>query len=99
MVVGIDRLGVGHAAVWVKRLGGGQQRFDGFVAENDQGGHRPEAAGERFVVAGVADAGNGVLAAKLLQIIGGVARAGLWVAGLGGGAQPRGGIGGGGGGW
>jgi len=75
MVVGIDRMGVGRASGWVKRLGGGQQRFDGFVAENDQGGHRPEPAGERFVATGVADAANDVLAAKLLQIIGGVARA------------------------
>ena len=48
IVVGIDRFGVVRAAHWVKGLGGGEERFDGLVAENEQGGDRPETAGERF---------------------------------------------------
>jgi hypothetical protein len=40
----------------------GEERFDGFVAEKDEGGDRSETAGERFVAAGVADAANDVLA-------------------------------------
>ena len=73
IVVGIDRFGVVRAAHWVKGLGGGEERFDGLVAENEQGGDRPETAGERFVAASVADAANDVFAAKLFQIISGVA--------------------------
>jgi hypothetical protein len=53
-----------RAAGWAKRLGGGEERFDGFVAENEQRGHRPEAAGERFVTAAVPDAADDVLPAE-----------------------------------
>ena len=54
MVVGIDRFAVGAAASWVKRPRSGEDGFDGFVAENEEGGNRQETAGERFVAAGVA---------------------------------------------
>ena len=50
-------------------LSSGQQRFDGFVAKNDESGNRPEAVGERLVAAGVTDPANDVLAAKLFEII------------------------------
>jgi hypothetical protein len=69
--VGIDRFGVcaprGGCRGWAAA------GFDGFVPENDQGGHGWETAGERLVAAGVANAANDVLAAKLFQIISGVA--------------------------
>jgi len=78
----------------VKRPRRGEEGFDGFVAEHDEGGHRPETARERFVAAGVADAANDVLAAKLFQIITSVARAVLWVAVITEGAHPSGEIGG-----
>ena len=47
MVVGIDRFAVGAAASWVKRPRGGEEGFDGFVAENDEGviARRPLASG------------------------------------------------------
>jgi hypothetical protein len=57
----------------VTGLSGGEERFDGFVAQNDRSGRRPETAGERLVAASVADAANDVLAVKLLEIVGGVA--------------------------
>jgi hypothetical protein len=57
----------------VQGPGGSEARFEGFVAENDQRGDRPEAAGERLVAAGVRDATNDVLAASLFEIVGGVA--------------------------
>jgi hypothetical protein len=63
--VEIDRRGVVGAVSGVPGLSAGEERFDGLVAENDEGGHRPETAGERLVVAGVGDAANDVLAAKL----------------------------------
>jgi hypothetical protein len=53
----------------VEGPGGGEERFDSFVAENDEGGDRPETVGERFVAAGLADAANDVLTARLFQII------------------------------
>jgi len=62
-------LGLLRAAGWVEGPGGGEERFDSFVAENDEGGDRPETVGERFVAAGLADAANDVLTARLFQII------------------------------
>src|SRR6516162_4305120 len=45
-----------RTAGWVERLSGGKEGFDGFVSEDDQRGHRPEAGRERLEAAGVADA-------------------------------------------
>jgi hypothetical protein len=73
MVVGIDRFGVELAAARVEGPGGGEERFDSFVAENDERGDRAKPAGERFIAAGVADAANDLFAAKLFEIVGGVA--------------------------
>ena len=95
IVVEIDRLGVVGAASGVTGLSGGEERFDGFVAQNDERGHRSETAGEGLVAAGVADAGNDVLAAKFFQIISGVAGTVARVAVIGEGADPSGDIGGG----
>src|SRR5438309_505783 len=55
-------------------LSGGEQGFDGFVAENEEGSHRPETGQERLVAAGVADSADDVFAAEFLQIISSVAR-------------------------
>ena len=69
IVVEIDGLGVVGATSGVTGLSGGEERFDGFVAQNDERGHRSETAGERLVAAGMADAANDVLAAKLFGIV------------------------------
>jgi hypothetical protein len=55
IVVSIDGFGVVHSAGRAKGLGGGEQRFDRFVAQNDERSHRPETTGERFVAARVTD--------------------------------------------
>ena len=73
MVVGINGFGVLRSASRVNRLGGGEERFDRFVAENDERGHRPETIGKRFITARVADAANDVLSAKFFQIVSGMA--------------------------
>src|SRR6201997_4267128 len=96
MVVSVDRLGVVAAASWMKRLGGGEERFDSFVAKNDERGDRAKPASERFVAARVADAANDLFAAKLFEIVGGVAGAALGAAlahpgGDGGGGEAVGG--------
>ena len=74
IVVSIDGFGIVRAASRAKGLGGGEERFDRFVAQNDERSHRPETTGERFVAARMADAANDVLAAKLFQIVCGAAR-------------------------
>src|SRR6516165_5907074 len=51
LVVRIDRCWVVRTAGWVERLSGGKEGFDGFVSEDDQRGHRPEAGRERLVAA------------------------------------------------
>jgi hypothetical protein len=94
MVVGIDRFAVGAAASWVKRPRSGEEGFDGFVGEHDEGGHRPETASERFVAAGVTDAATMCLPRKLFQIISSVARTVLCAAVITEGARPSGEIGG-----
>ena len=72
LVVGVDRFWVVGAASRAKRSSGGQQGFDGFVSQDEQRGHRPEACRERLVAAGVADPPNDVFAAKFLEIISGM---------------------------
>ena len=94
VVVAIDGFGVARSARGAKWLGGGEQGFDGLVAENDERGDRPETAGEGFVAAGVADAANDVLAVKLFPIASSVARTVLCVALITEGAHPSGEIGG-----
>jgi len=95
MVVGVDRFWVVRTAGWVERLSGGQEGFDGFVLEDDQRGHGPEAGRERLVAAGVADAANDVFATKFFQIISGVAGAVLQWRVLAQCAHPSGDVGGG----
>jgi hypothetical protein len=58
-------------------------------------GYRPETTGKRFIAVGVADAANDVLAAKLFQIVCGVARTVLCAAVVAEAADPSGDIGGG----
>ena len=57
---------------WVS---GGEQGFDGFVAENEEGSHSPETGQQRLVAAGVADPADDVFAAEFFQIISSVAGA------------------------
>src|SRR5215469_4133367 len=94
MVVAVDRLGVVGAARRMKRLGSGEERFDDLVAQNDERGHRSEAAGERLIAAGMTDAADDVLAAKFFQIISGMAGTVWRVSGIAEGADPSGEIGG-----
>ena len=72
VVVRVDRFWVMRAAGWVEWLSGGEQGFDGFVAENEEGSHSPETGQQRLVAAGVADPAD-VFAAEVLQIISSVA--------------------------
>src|SRR6516225_6473703 len=68
--------------------GGGEQWFDGFVTENDERGHRPQAVGKCFIAARAADSGDDVLAAQLFQVIGGLAGTVLCVVLVTGGTHP-----------
>ena len=72
VVVAVDRFWVVRATGWAERLRGRKEGFDRLVAQNQQGGHRPETARQRLVAAGVADAAHDLLAAKFLQIISGL---------------------------
>jgi len=79
----------------VKGLGGGEERLDRFVAENDERGHRPETTGKGFAATRAADAADDVLSAKFFQIVGGVAGTVLCTAVVAEGGDPSGDIGGG----
>jgi hypothetical protein len=73
VVVSVDGFWVVWATGWAERLSGSKEGFDRLVAQHHQGGHRPETARQRLVAAGVANPAHDVLAAKLLQIISGLA--------------------------
>jgi hypothetical protein len=73
IVVEIDRFWVVCAARGAEWLSGSEQGFDGFVAQDEERCHRPEAGQQRLVAAGVADPADDVFAAEFLQIISGVA--------------------------
>ena len=51
-------------------LGSGEQGFDGFVAENEQGGHGSGPLGNGFVSCGLAEAADDLFSAELFQIVG-----------------------------
>jgi hypothetical protein len=75
VAVAVDRFWVVWTTGWVEMLSGSEEGFNRLVKQNHQGGHRPEAARQRLVAAGVADPAHDVLAAELLQIISGLAGA------------------------
>jgi hypothetical protein len=56
--VGVNAFGIVAPRVGWRGPGGDEEMFYGFVAENDQRGHRAETAGEGFVTASVTDAAN-----------------------------------------
>ena len=70
-VVEIDRFWIVCAARGAEWLSGSEQGFDGFVAQDEERGHRPEAGLQRLVAAGVADPADDVFAAEFFQIISG----------------------------
>lgn len=57
------------AASWATGLGGGEERFDAVVAQDDPSDDRSETAGKRLIATRVADAADDVLAAKFFGII------------------------------
>jgi hypothetical protein len=69
----VDGSGVVCSVGGSESLSGGYQRFDGFVSENEQHGDCPQAGGQGFVAACLADAADDLLAAEFLQIVGGMA--------------------------
>jgi hypothetical protein len=73
IVVEIDWFWVVCAARGAQWLSGSEQGFDGFVAQDEERCHRPEAGQQRLVAASVADPADDVFAAEFLQIISGVA--------------------------
>jgi hypothetical protein len=55
-------------------LGGGEQGFNGFVAENDQRCHGSGPLGNGFVSCGLADTADDLFPAELFQIVGSTTR-------------------------
>jgi hypothetical protein len=55
VVVSVDQFWVVRSAGWVERSSGGQEEFDSFVSEDEQGSDRSEPGWERLVAPGVAD--------------------------------------------
>ena len=80
MVVAIDGSWVLPAMAGQDFLSGGEERFDGFVAENKQGGDRAQSGWNGLVAASRANPADDLFAAQLLQIVSGVAGpVGGWV--------------------
>ena len=71
-VVAIDRFWVVRSARRAEWLSCSEQGFDGFVAQDEERCHRPEAGQQRLVAAGMADPADDVFAAEFLEIINGV---------------------------
>src|SRR5258707_10939330 len=88
-VVEIDRFWVVRSAPRAEWLSRSEQGFDGFVAQDEERRHRPETGRQRLVAASVADSADDVLAAEVLQIISGVAGAGILMGFFWGGGKPR----------
>ena len=70
VVVRVEERRVVGAAAWSEGLGGSEQRFNGLVSENYQGGYRLEACRPGLIATCRADALHDLLAAELLQVVG-----------------------------
>src|SRR6516165_6435682 len=70
VVVRVEQRRVVGAAPWSEGLGGSEQRFNGLVSENYQGGYRLEACRPGLIATCRADALHDLLAAELLQVVG-----------------------------
>src|SRR5215831_1427343 len=70
VVVRVERCRVVGAAAWSEFLGGSEQRFNGLVSENNQGGYRLEACWPGLIATCRADALHDLLTAELLQVVG-----------------------------
>src|SRR5215471_648890 len=70
VVVRVEQRRVVGAAAWSEGLGGSEQRFNGLVSENDQGGYRLEACRPGLIATCRADALHDLLTAELLQVVG-----------------------------
>src|SRR5215472_6861325 len=70
VVVRVERRRVVRAAPWSEVLGGSEQRFDGLVSKNYQGGYRLEACRPGLIATCHADALHDLLTAELLQVVG-----------------------------
>jgi hypothetical protein len=80
IVVAIDGSWILSAMAGGDVLGGREQWFDGFVAENVERSDGPQAGGDRFVATGHADPADDLFAAEFLQIVSGLAgTVGRWV--------------------
>jgi hypothetical protein len=89
VVVSVDGPGVVCSAGWSESLSGRQQRFDGFVSENDQRGERLETGWQRLVAACPADAADDLFAPEFLEIMSGATGAVLRLAVVAEGLDPR----------
>jgi len=80
MVVAIDGSWVLPAMAGQGFLSGGEERLDGFVAENKQGGDGAQPGWNGLVAASRANPADDLFAAQLLQVVSGVAgTVGGWV--------------------
>src|SRR5258705_4182273 len=82
IVVEIDRFWVVCSALRAEWLSGGEQGFDGFVAENEEGSHRPETGQERLVAAGVGRSAGAVFVGRGVCVRIPVRRVPQWTGGL-----------------
>jgi len=69
VVVRVERCRVVGAAPWCEFLGGSEQRFNGLVSENNQGGYRLEACWPGLIATCRADALHDLFAAEFIQIV------------------------------
>lgn len=69
LVVAIDGPWVLPSACWSDFLRGREQRFDGFVAEHEQGSDRSQTGRQRFVATRRTDPADDLFAAEFLQIV------------------------------
>src|SRR6516165_5370294 len=68
VVVRVEQRRVVGAAPWSEGLDGSEQRFNGLVSENYQGGYRLEAYRPGLIATCRADALHDLLAAELLSV-------------------------------
>ena len=69
LVVAVDGPWILSSAGWRDFLCGGEQWFDGLVAEHEQRGDRSQSGRHRLIAASRADPADDLFAAEFLQIV------------------------------
>ena len=77
--MGVEAVGILWTTAWFESLSRSEQRLNGLISEDNDGGYGAEARGYRLVATSVGDPPNDLLASEFFQVVRGAGGAILCV--------------------